>query len=486
MTELGSVDQLVRSSRIILDSSEFDGSIGITGERITGLYARGEPEPSARHLIDASHLVVAPGLIDSHTHLREPGFAQKEDFTTGTRAAALGGVTTVMDMPNVDPPTSSVETFRQHMELAKAKSIVDFGHNAAGTDPSQIRALADAGASAFKIFMMRDIGRDYPHMPGTMVDDHARLYELFREIEATGLVVMVHPHDQSLWELFVADAWAADGKGPESYGKAWSRDGGLIFNSGVATALELQAATGVKLHVLHTTNSRTVQLISHAKRLGQDVTSELNPHCLFLGTWENVRRLGPYALGIWVPDQEIEHLWQAAAAGDIDIIGTDHAPHTREEKEVGWKDMFAAPGGSPSLQEYLSLLLTSVNEGRISLSRVVAMCATNPAKRFGLYPTKGTIQVGSDADLVFIDLERERVLTNERVASKCGFTPYAGRRVYGVPVMTMLRGTMIAQDDQVTVEPGFGEPLHSRIGVRKATGSDDQPGADAPAIGATR
>lgn len=460
------VDLLIRSHRILLEREEFDGAIAVSGERIVGIIARGEAEPPAHRVLDATGLAVLPGLIDSHTHLRDPGFEHKEDFTTGTRAAALGGVTTVMDMPNVNPPTNNVQALVEHLAIAKSKSVVDFGHNAAATDPSQIQGLAEAGATAFKIFMMRDIGRDYPHPPGTMVDDHARLYEIFSEIAKTDKVLMVHPHDQSLWELFVEDAWKKDGRGPTSYAKAWSRDRGLIFNSGVVTALELQNATGAKLHLLHTNTARTVQLIEHAKQLGQDVTSEVNPHSLFLGTWDNVERLGPYALGFWVPDQEIASLWEAAEAGRLDIVGTDHAPHSREEKELGWEDMFAAPGGSPSLQEYLSLFLTNVNAGRISLRRVVDLCATAPAHRFGLYPAKGVIRVGADADLVLVDMDREVTISNEQVASKCGFTPYAGQRVHGVPVTTILRGRVIADDGKVLAEPGSGRHVAESIRQR--------------------
>jgi dihydroorotase (multifunctional complex type) len=458
------VDTLVRSKRVLLERMDFDGSIGIVGEKIVGLYPRGR-EPRASRAIDATEDVVAPGLVDSHAHFRDPGFTHKEDFLHGTRAAALGGVTTVMDMPNVDPPTSTLEVFLAHIENARAKSIVDFGHNAAGTDPTQIRDLAAAGASAFKIFMMRDVGRDYPHMPGTMVEDHGLLYELFGEIAGTGKVLMVHPHDQSLWERFVDDAWQRDGRGPASYAKAWFRDDGLIFNSGVATALELQYATGVPLHLLHTTNARTLAQVRWAKQAGQDVTTELNPHCLFLGgSWENVERLGPYALGVWVSDPHVEALWEAARSGELDIVGTDHAPHAREEKEQGWEDMFAAPGGSPAIQEYLSLFLTQANAGRIALRRVIELCSTNPAKRFGLYPHKGVIQVGADADLVVIDPEREVTFDHEMAASKAGYTAYAGQVVTGVPVMTMLRGTVVAENGEVRVDAGFGQFLGDRFG----------------------
>lgn len=463
------LDTIVTSSRILLEESEFDGSIGIHGEQIVGLYPRGHVLPEAKRVIDAGKKVVIPGLIDSHVHLRDPGFTHKETVAHGTRAAAVGGVTTVIDMPNVNPPTSTLESFQEHIENARPQAHVDFGHNAAGTNPSEIADLARAGATAFKIFMMRDVGRDYPHMPGTMVEDHGLLYELFSEIGRTGRVVMVHPHDQSLWEKFVDDAWRNEGRTPQSYARAWSRDDGLIFNSGTAFAIELQRATGVPLHLLHTVSERMIALVEWAREQGQDVTCELNPHCVFLGSsWNNIERLGPYALGVWIPDRHVTALWDAARRGVIDIIGTDHAPHTREEKEQGWEDMFAAPGGSPALQEYLSLFLTEVNTGHIDLRRVVEMASTNPAKRFGLYPFKGAIRIGADADLVIVDLERETAIDETRVQSKIGYTPYAGRVIRGAPVMTLVRGTVVAEEGEVLVEPGFGRFVGERLAQRDA------------------
>lgn len=463
------VETLITSRRIVLEDAEMDGSIGILGGQIVGLFPRGQAIPPATNTIDAGGQVVIPGLIDTHAHFRDPGFTHKETVSHGTRAAALGGVTTVMDMPNVNPPTSTVEAFTAHIENAGSQAHVDFGHNAAGTDPAQIADLAAAGATAFKIFMMRDVGRDYPHMPGTMVEDHGLLYELFTEIAATRKVVMVHPHDQSLWEKFVEDAWNSEGRTPASYARAWSRDDGIIFNSGTGFALELQAATGVPLHLLHTVSARMISLINWAKQQGQDVTSELNPHCVFLGSsWDNIERLGPYALGVWIPDEHVAALWDSVRDGGIDIIGTDHAPHTREEKEPGWNDMFATPGGSPALQEYLSLFLTEVNAGRISLRRVVEMASTNPAKRFGLYPFKGAIKVGADADIVIVDMSREMTIDESQVQSKIGYTPYAGRVVRGVPVMTLVRGTVVAKDGEVTVQPGFGQFIGERF---QATGT---------------
>ena len=248
--------------------------------------------------MDAVDRVVIPGLVDTHVHLRDPGFTDKEDFTSGTRAAAAGGVTTILDMPNVLPPTSSAERVRAHLENAQLKSIVDFGHNAAATVPENIASMAEAGAAAFKVFMMTDVGRDYPHMPGLAVDDHATLFRICEEVAKTGRPLFVHCHDQSLYQLFVERAWAQWGRDFRSYARAWREGEGIVVDSGVAFMLLLQRETGVRLHVLHLSTIGGVEMIRAAKAAGRQVTAEVNPHALFLAnTWENIERWGPLGLG---------------------------------------------------------------------------------------------------------------------------------------------------------------------------------------------
>ena len=453
MTDL---DLVVRSRRILTESGWLDGAIGVADERIVSLGPASEVA-AAHRVIDAGDKPVIPGLVDTHIHLRDPGFTQKEDFFSGTCAAAAGGVTTVLDMPNVQPPTTTVERLKAHLENAARKSIVDFGHNAAGTIPENIAGLADAGATAFKVFMMADVGRDYPHMPGIAVDDHATLFRICEQVARTGRPLFVHPHDQALYDLFVHRAWEHWGRDHRSYARAWRDGNGIVLDSGIATLLRLQKATGVRLHILHLSTVEGVRMIRRAKADGQAVTAEVNPFALFVtNSWDAVERLGPYCLGFWVPDEDGAAIWEALIDGTADVIGTDHAPHTREEKERGWTDMFATPGGMPIVQHYLSLLLNDVNTGRLTLSRVVELCATRPAKLVGLYPRKGAIAVGADADLVVLDLERVETITAANSLYKCGWTPLEGRRVQGVPVMTLLRGRVIAEDGKIQAEPGSG------------------------------
>jgi len=460
----GPVDLVVRSRRIHTPDGWRDGAVVVAGGQVVEVRPAAD-EPAAERRIDATNLVVLPGLVDTHCHFRDPGFTDKEDWTSGSRAAAAGGVTTVLDMPNVTPPTNTAERLRAHLANAAAKSVVDFGHNAAATDPDAIAGLDAAGATAFKVFMMRDVGRSYPHMPGIAVDDRATLFRICEAVAATGKPLFVHAWDQSLYELFIGRAQERWGRDFRSYARAGRMGEGIVWDSGVATMLLLQRETGVRLHVLHVMTIGVIELIRAARAAGRAVTAEVNPHSLFVAnSWATIERLGPYALHMWVPDDHAEALLRETADGIIDVVGSDHSPHTREEKERGWTDMYAAPGGSPSIQHVLSLLLSEVAAGRLTLERVVDLCATNPARLVGLYPRKGAIAPGSDADLVLVDPARRAVIRAATSHYKCGWTNLEGREVTGVPVMTVLRGRVIAEEGEVLAEPGFGRPVTAPAG----------------------
>jgi dihydroorotase len=457
---LSAPDLTIRSRRIHTPDGWRDGVVVVVDGRIAEVVAAGDDAPQGSRHIDATDRVVIPGLVDTHAHMRDPGFTDKEDWTTGSQAAAVGGVTTALDMPNVLPPTTSAEKLTAHLANAKAKSVVDFGHNTAATIPENIAGLADAGATSFKVFMMSDVGRSYPHMPGIAVDDHATLFRICEEVAKTGRPLFVHAWDQSLYQLFVERAIAANGRDFRSYAQAGRTAEGIVLDSGIATMILLQRATGVRLHILHVMTRGGVEQIRAAKAAGQTVTGEINPASLYVAnSWENVERLGPYALGMWVPDEHAAAIRQGTIDGTIDVVGTDHAPHTRAEKEIGWTDMFASPGGSPMLQHFLSLLLTDVNAGGLSLDRVVELCSTAPARLTNLYPRKGAIAAGSDADLVIVEMEREAVIRAADSYYKCGWTNLEGRTVTGLPVMTILRGRVIAENGVVLAEPGYGEAV---------------------------
>jgi len=416
--------------------------------------------PKGSKRIDATGKFVIPGAIDSHAHLRDPGFTQKEDFTTGTMAAAAGGVTLAVDMPNTEPPPNTAERFLAHRENAKKKAVVDFSHNAAGTVLGEIEKIAKAGPPfGYKIFMMSDVGRDYPHMPGIGVADTGELLELFQEIRKTGLVAIVHPWDQQIWTK-ISNKHLQSGKTDwKEYARAVRDYDSIVFDNAISVLINLQRVTGVKLHILHMSSKRSFDNVRNARMNGQTITTEVNPHDVFLANkWDRIVKGGPYSIGWEIPEQEGDATWNALVDGTADLIGTDHAPHTKAEKEIGWKNMWKSPGGSTSIEWYIELFLNEVNNGRLQFERLVQLASENPAKIFGVYPRKGVLAPGSDADLVIVDMKKEQTLSADKMYTKCGWNPYAGRKVKGVPEMTLVRGTVVMENyGDVIGKPGFGE-----------------------------
>ena len=451
------LDLLVKGGEVWTPTGLVQADIGVVKGKIAAI-AGPDSLPVASKVIDASGKIVLPGVIDTHTHHREPGFTHKEDLTTATQAAAAGGVTLSVGMPNVNPPTTTVERFKKVIETSRSKAIVDFNHNPSATVLEEIPGLAQAGCLAFKIFMVKDTGRDYPHMPGIGIHHHGELFRCFEAVAKTGLPLMVHPHDQDLMDVIEQRYWQRGDRSPQAYAKAYRDFDGIIWDTAIATLLRFQKAAGTRLHILHMSTPGALEMVRRAKEEGRAVTCEINPWALFLGnSWENIEKLGPYCLGFWVPEEHAEALWQGIKDGTIDVVGSDHAPHTREEKEVGWKDMWKAPGGEPQVQDYLRLFLTEVNRGRLTMEQLVRLTSYNPARTFGLYPKKGVIQVGSDADLVIVDMEKEETIRNETTYTKVGWTPYHGRQVKGVPVATLVRGKVVMENGTVVGKAGDGE-----------------------------
>jgi dihydroorotase len=456
-------DLIVKSSTIITPAGRISGQIAVRDEKIVGILGPDEQAP-AKKSIDAGDNPVIPGLIDTHCHFRDPGYTHKEDYYHGTVAAAAGGVTTVFDMPNVDPPTTTADRLKAHLDNAQSKAVVDFGHNASGVVPENIKELAEAGDTAFKVWMMKDIGRDYPHPPGTSLTNRGVLYRVFEEVAETGLPLYIHPHDHDLYELFVERAQEQWGMDFRSYARALRGGNGVVLNTAIATILEFQRSVGTKLHVLHLSTSNGVKMVAQAKAEGRDVTAEANPFALFVtNDWANIEKKGPYALGFWVPEEDNPSMWDAVVNGTIDVIGSDHGPHTREEKEVGWTDMYTAPGGSPMIEQYLRLLLTEVHKGRLTLERVVELCAHAPARLTGYYGRKGAILPGADADLVVLDMDHEEVLHASHSHYMCGWMPSEDFNTKGRPQITILRGRVIMQDSVVTAEAGSGKLLRPNL-----------------------
>jgi dihydroorotase len=449
-------DLVIRGATAVLEDGVRRADIAIDGERIVEVAAPGSAAKGKRE-IDAADLVALPGVIDMHSHHREPGFTHKEDLVTIGRQCAAGGVTTSVAMPNVSPPPTTAENLDAMIEIYRKRAMVDWNVNASGVQLDEIPKLAERGILAFKIFMVVDTGRSYPHMPGIGLHEHGALYERMLAVKRTGLPLMIHPHDQSLMDAIEKGYWARGERDFRAYAKAYAHDDGVIWDTAVGVLLRLQEATGVRLHLLHTQTRRVVEMLRAAKAGGRPISAEVNPWCFWLDNdWANIERLGSYALSYYVQPHHADAVYAAFREGIVDIMATDHAPHLREEKQPGWTDGWKAHTGTPSTQFYLSFLLTDVASGKLTLQRVADATASRPAKLFGLYPRKGAIRAGADADIVLVDPKAQRTITDADVLSKCGWTPYAGKQVTGAPVHTILRGSVILDGGTVSVREGFG------------------------------
>jgi dihydroorotase len=433
------------------------GRVVVDDGKVSALVGPGQVV-EARQRIDASGKHVIPGLIDTHCHFRDPGFTHKEDIASATRLAALGGVTCVYDMPNTSPAVDSLARLQEHRSHFGQLSFVDFGHNVSPVNLEEMRPMAEAGATAFKIWTSYDIGRTYPHVDTLAVTDSRGLYEVFERALDVGLPVYVHPTDHGLYAMFAERSRAEWGVDFRSYARALRRGNSVVIDLSIATLLEVQRSVGTRLHILHLSSERGIELVAAAKADGRAVTAETNPFAMFLSNnWQTIEEIGPFALGQWVPERDSAAMWDAVRDGVIDVIASDHAPHTREEKEPGWQDMYAAPGGAgPFVGHYLALLLDAVHEGNLSMQRLVELCCTAPAQLAGVAERKGSLEPGADADLVVVDMASSKTLSASEVPYKCGWLANEGRVVHGWPTTTVLRGEIIADGGHVLSCAGSG------------------------------
>jgi dihydroorotase (multifunctional complex type) len=458
-----SIDLRIAGGDVVTPQGRRPADVLVDGEKIVGIVERGLEISEVGTTVDATDRLVLPGMVDPHVHLREPGFTHKEDITTATQAAAAGGVTTVFGMPNLDPPTVTAQLLDEALELYAAKSVVDYNHNPAATVPAEVAGMAQRGIRAFKVFMVVDTGRTYPHPAGTGMHDHGDLLRMMDTIRPTGLPFMIHPHDQALMDYIEGEILAGGDNTPQGYAKAYAAREGVIWDTACDVLLRLAEAADCHIHLMHMQTRRSIDAVRRAKARGVKVTCEVNHWALFLGHWEQIERLGPYVLSYWVPDDAREAVWEGLNDGTIDMLSSDHGPHTREEKEIGWTEMWKAHTGTPGIQYQLPLLLDAVKEGKITLERAVQVTAKAPADIFGLGATKGAIAVGQHADLVVIDPERRWTITNDADLSRCGWTPYDGHEATTAVETTLLRGSVIYADGVVTGRPGQGQMVTAAV-----------------------
>lgn len=388
--------------------------------------------PKREETIDLKGSVVLPGLIDSHVHFRDPGLTYKEDFRTGSSAAANGGFTTVMDMPNTLPPTNTPRDFKDKMKIGLKKSVVDFGLHAGVADVKYIGALARLRPVSFKIFM--DLA------------DGDFLMEAFGKIkrDAVDHLISLHAEDQQLVKNFTEQA-KKKGSAPELYAQARPA---LAEIDAVTSGLKLAREFNQKIHFCHISTKKSLKLIKDAQNAGIKVTSEITPHHLFLDSsylkkFKTLAKTNP-------PLRDTHNRLEIKDLDKFNIIGTDHAPHTLKEKE---KDIWEAPPGIPNLETTLPLLLTQFNRRNITITQIKRLLCENPARIFNL-KNKGFIREGRDADLVVVDLKKEGVIDPHKFHSKAKYSPFEGFKLKGMPVMTLVRGNVVMDNGEILKHHG--------------------------------
>jgi dihydroorotase len=396
----------------------------------------GDAMPPARETVDVAGLHLLPGAIDMHVHFREPGYTHKEDWGTGTEAAAMGGVTTVFEMPNTHPPTRSVAELRQKQACAQ-KACVDFGLYGlmAEDNVGELEALAEAGANAFKCFM----GNTFGNLPSPST---GAMLEGFEIAAALGLRVSLHAETASIMAWRQARLQAAGIDHPLAHIGARPE---IVAIEAVGRAAALAEWTGARIHVLHISSAGELVPLADARRRGVDVTGETCPCYLMLDS-RDYGRLGS-VIRVNPPVREAKDsaaLWDALRSGVVDMIATDHAPHTPEEKRRA--SIWEADCGFPGVETQMPLMLTAVNAGRITLEQYVGMSAVKPAQAFGLWPTKGRIAPGAHADIAVVDLGRRETVRAERLHSRGRITPFEGVETVGAPVHTLVRGRFVQRD----------------------------------------
>jgi dihydroorotase len=443
-------DTAIVGGTIVAEGEPYKADIGISNGTIAAIgLPRSHGQTSAREIIDASGKFVLPGAIDCHVHFREPGHVHKEDWLTGSRAAAVGGVTTVIDMPNTHPATDSVEHFLAKKEIALRASYVDFGLYGLISDRSyhDIEAMHRAGVVGFKTYLSNSASA---HIG--MIGDGS-LLEAFEMLAELGVRCVVHAENGEIIENRTSRLQAAGRKDPRAH--ADSRPDVCAIEA-VARSLIFAEWTGAPIHIAHEGTAAAIDLIVAAKARGVDVSVETCPQYLLLSVNDLVRGGGVMRCNPPLRDpSNHERLWQALRSGEIDVIATDHAPHTPDEKRG--ESIWECQCGMLGVETAMPLMMTEVARGRLSLSEYVRAAASNPAKLWRLYPRKGTIQVGSDADLVIVDFEREARIDQAQLHSKSKVSSWHGRDVCGLPVCTLVRGKVVAREGELCGEPGWGK-----------------------------
>jgi dihydroorotase len=445
-------DLVIHNGKIVSPDTVIEASIAIKDGLVLAVGAR-DAMPPAKEGFDAHGLHMLPGAIDDHVHFRDPGYPHKEDWESGTAAAAFGGVTTVFDMPNTIPPTGSAEILAAKHAIAASKAHVDFGlYGLLGDDTiAHVPALVEGGVIGFKLYM----GNTFGKIPSP---DTGATLEAFEVVAPTGKRISLHAETNDIMERRQKRLMAAGKR--DQFAHLAARPA-VVAVEAVSRAAILAEWTGARIHILHISSAEELRPLREAKARGVDITGETCPHYLLLSTEDYTRVPGVIAVNPPVREaRNREPIWAALLDGSIDLIATDHAPHTPEEKTRN--NIWTVDCGFPGVETQMPLMLTEVNAGRLSICDYVRMSAYNPARIWGLYPRKGSLQPGAEADIALVDLDRWHTIEDAALQSRSKISPWDGRRVKGLPIHTLVRGRFVMRDRAlVAATRGWGRSVHT-------------------------
>ena len=428
---------IIKNGSCYIDGKLTKTDIGLSGNKIKKI---GKIELNSSKVYDATDKVVLPGIIDTQVHFREPGSTDAEDLESGSRAAVLGGVTALFEMPNTNPPTSNLIEFDKKLQAAKNRmhSNYAFYFGATPDNTDQLAQLKDVeGCCGVKLFAGSSTGN-------LLVDKEA---DIEKVISSSDRIVSIHSEDEDIIKLrkkFIK-------KGDVHSHAEWRNV--EVAMSSTRRVVKIAERYNKKIHVLHVTTREEVDFLAMHKK---NVTFETTPQHLTMYAPDCYDKLGTYAQ-MNPPLRTKEHydrLWVAIKNNIVDVLGSDHAPHLKENKD---KEYPNTPSGMPGVQTIFPVMLDHVNNGKLSLQQLINLMCENPCKIFGI-KNKGYIKEGFDADLTIADMNKEVTIKNEMIASKCGWTPFNNYKVKGFPVGTIVNGHLVMSDGKVVVE-SKGTPL---------------------------
>jgi dihydropyrimidinase len=453
------IDTLIKNGVIVTTEGIFAGGIGINGEKIVTICTN-ENIPNAERVIDAKGNFIIPGLVDPHVHfLLPPTDEWAKRFASETQAAASGGVTTSIHCLLEHEGGSIVECCKKLRSIFEASSYVDLALNAAIFNLDQIKEMRDAleyGVSSFKFLLCYKGRETLFNLPG--IDDGIVYlgFEQIARLVKEGYKTFARVHAETIEIYFrLEDRYREQGKVPTTHTEVRPP---FLEVEGLQKSIIWAKATGCPLFIVHLSIKEGIDMICKARLEGVDIVAETCPHYLVLNT-DNTDKILSKVNPPIRHKEDNEALWQALRDGVIDFVATDHGAPVKAEKTDFWHAL-----GLAGIETMLPIMLSEgVNKGRITLERLVEVCCYNPAKKYGLIPRKGTIGIGSDADLVIVDLNKKNKVNAENFYSRADFSCYEGWELQGWPVLTMVRGNIVIKDGKVVGEPGFGRFIPANI-----------------------